>query len=377
MRSLGQGKIRALALGFTITCGAVHAQEIFLKKKPDGTVVFSNAPVGTGYEGTGAGKTMPEPTLPSSDAAQKTTPQRADPPAAGAGDAEVQDAIADFKKPWDRLRRAAADDLGSMGPRAQAALPLLIEAAQGDSELQFPSLLAAMRVAPDDPEVRQLVAKTLENYRVGQRDILHAVESMARSDDRILDALAKRAFDSENEIIRQNALITLGQVGQPAVGRVLETFERESYPHRSDLARWFEKGYGQGDPEQRKLIVQALIKALDTMDYPTVAIEVLGTIGPPAAPAVPSLVRLLDGAVAALQPPRLPPRIISPNKETCRLVLYALGKIGPAASEAVPTIITASKIEYIEDQWVRTNLQAIGSPEAKAFLEQNPPRPKR
>jgi HEAT repeat protein len=100
--------------------------------------------------------------------------------------------------------------------------------------------------------------------------------------------------------------------------------------------------------------VPALLDVLGRTESHTLqteAVEVLGKIGPAAAPAVPALTQLL------LHPP---------DDHTLYFVIHTLGKIGPAAAAAVPALITA-----LQDRRLRWHaahaLEQIG-PAARAAV---------
>jgi HEAT repeat protein len=62
----------------------------------------------------------------------------------------VQSLIADLKNPDAKVRRAAAQSLGAMGPKAQDAVPALTEALQDlDKNVRSPAAAALGKLRPE------------------------------------------------------------------------------------------------------------------------------------------------------------------------------------------------------------------------------------
>ena len=256
------------------------------------------------------------------------------------------------------LRREAALSLGAIGPGAEAAVPSLIKlledpdygvrlgavfavgrigpaAKAADAALQKlamtnpPALLRALlvwamaRVKPEDKAMtRKAVSILCESMRSQEPRVrataLRGLGDLHTVPDVIVPAM-KRLLDEGPTEVRDDALTVLASVGEPAV--------------------------------------PALTAALQQSDVRLRAIEMLGRLGPKAAPAAGALVGLLK----------------SDDPVTCREALRAIGAIGPAARSGVPAITKALRDRDITVRY--TACLALGkmgtaAASAKPSLEQ-------
>ncbi|AMV39446.1 HEAT repeat domain-containing protein [Planctomyces sp. SH-PL62] len=194
----------------------------------------------------------------------------------------------------EALRISLGEALGSIGPAAKAALPLL--AREGD-------VAALLRIAPEDPLTLQTVRERLES-----RD-----EQL-----RLPAALALARFDP----MSQSALSILGErfpvMAAPPADRAL--MDLTSLP--PILAEIDRDG---------RVAIPALVNALRSNDGNTraEAIVALGSFGPRGKEVVPTLVALLKDEAEYIR----------------RDAAWALGSIGPDARAAIPDLIAATKDE--------------------------------
>ncbi len=267
----------------------------------------------------------------------------------------------------ERLRRAVAQGLGGMGPAAAAAL---VGAVRDDDVYVRLTALEALDHLTSQPELpvpqrialaliealadksqaqRQLAAQSLS--RLGPKSD-EAVAALLRSlkDDEdarvrrtvaaglttvlrrghcteaIVDGLAAAASGDDEASVRAGAATALGFVDKhkETAVKALAAALKDRYGNVRQAAAQALLQLG----EDSKGALAPLVAALDSDTYPKVAwyaAGALGAIGPPAAEAVPALIKALgdkDGSVRAT-------------------AAEALGKIGPAASKAAPALLTA------------------------------------
>jgi HEAT repeat protein len=261
------------------------------------------------------------------------------------------------------VRYEAVHALAAIGPHASAAVEPLTELLSDDLDLLQYAAVTALRQIADSgnpellerlhklasqggtPDVRVAAARTLatlageDGKSALQPDVVNVlVEGLASADDHVssdaihgLAAAGGAATDSilpllesKDETTRANAADALAILGlsapsaTPALIRSLDTAEGHSTRH---LLRAL-AAVGS-DPE---VAIPAVLKVLDQQssdETRLTALRALGEFGAEAAPAVPSIVALLEGD---------DPRMRMEAVET-------LGEIGPAASAAVPPLM--------------------------------------
>jgi HEAT repeat protein len=207
----------------------------------------------------------------------------------------------------------APDALGSLGPAAGSALPVLIglvEKAGGGASIEalvridpagkacIPSLIRALE--NKDPSVVATAANALG--LLGPRAI-QAVPALA--------AVLKRNFDSGgDETPFVDAVKALGRIG-PGARSAIPALIAAMKPPRAVLAG---RGFGREE---------------DKIEYGTAAAaaRVLGAFGPEARTAVPTLIDILRDRLKD-----------DDNWEARREAALALGQIGPDARAAVPVL---------------------------------------
>jgi HEAT repeat protein len=246
-------------------------------------------------------------------------------PAAAIGPAAVPALIEGLGDPDDGPRWTAAEALGRIGPRAQAAVPALTRmSTSANLTDRVIAATALWRIARDNRVVPLLVeaARPADGRDLGNRyAALDALAEIGPAAAEAVPALIKQ-LAVENDINAYKVVDALGKIG-PAAGAAIEPLERisahsqnESLRMSANLALWRmtkgEKGLG------------ALIKELkdgDNMAKDS-ALMTLGQIGREAAPAVPTIAELLRN-----NPPDL------------SLAVGTLRKIGPPAKSTLPVLI--------------------------------------
>ena len=150
------------------------------------------------------------------------------------------------------IRRQAALNLGLIGPRAEAAVPALFDAARDESFAP----IAARALAMITPRAVELVPQM--------------VAAMRRRDDNAEDAR-----------------ITLELIGRPVVPVLADLLRSEFRSDRSDAVRLLAK-LGPDAAEAVPALAQALDDDPLNFGVSRNAVNVLADIGPEAAPAIPN-----------------------------------------------------------------------------------------
>jgi HEAT repeat protein len=259
------------------------------------------------------------------------------------------------------VRATSTRALAELGPAAEAAIPLLIDAL--DDPAEEVAYAAQCALTEIGPKALPALARALKDKRVNVRaSAAYSIGGRWSRESRtflpdLIDALrdpeprvrwcacaALGSFESEAAMavpaltdalndkdarISGIAATTLGRIGpkaHPAVPTLTELLRRKN----KDLAIDAASGLGGIGPAA-KAAVPALIEALHDNQYDDCRspfICALGAIGPEANAAVPSLVAVLKAKDVNMQHSS---------------AVEALGKIGPHAKEAVPLLIRALK----------------------------------
>jgi HEAT repeat protein len=185
-------------------------------------------------------------------------------------------------------RYLACRALGVMGPAAKPAVDMMIERLDGD-------------VA----SVRRNAAVALG--RLGADVAPQAVEPLIR------------VLDDQTATVREAAALAMGNFGKladPALPRLraIVSDPRSSSRCQAAFSLW-------KLTQDKELILPAMLEHLRTRNMEWDSASVLAAMGPAAAPAVPDLIKALEGDPSAQMP-----------------AAYALGNIGKAAQPALPAL---------------------------------------
>lgn len=199
-------------------------------------------------------------------------------------------------------RLAAATALGGLRRHARTVVPALIEMlqeppsrnAQADSRKRGIAAAALARLAPQSDEAVKAVVEYVKsgadsNLQL-QRDLLHDMHGLGAAGKAAVPYLLECLQDDGT--LAGNAVLTLTGIGAEAVPGLLEVLEKGS--------------------------IEAKLRAL----------AVLADVGPPARPATAALINFLD----------------SPERSLRDAAARALGSIGPAAKEAIPTLVRLAQM---------------------------------
>jgi HEAT repeat protein len=214
------------------------------------------------------------------------------------------------------VRSDAADELGLLGESSADAIPMLSETLRDNYE---PARLNAAYTlgAIGEPAVPALIEKLSDESGPTRRAAAYGLAAVGAP---AVPALCE-ALEHENDAVRVEATYALAQIGstaEPAIQVLME--------HSED-----------SNVEVRRYVPEAF-----------------GAIGPPAAPAVPTLIDRLA------------------NDEDVQVRFesaLALAQIGPASSDAIPVLkdSLSDSNRYVRDNSIHA-LKRIGTPEAESAL---------
>ena len=214
------------------------------------------------------------------------------------------------------VRSDAADSLGMLGEAAADSVEMLSEALRDDYEpVRLNAAYALGSIG--EPAVSALIEKLSDEKASARRLASYGLASVGAT---AVPALCEM-MDHENEAVRVEATYALAQIGSGA------------------------------EPAVEALINQANDSKVEVRRYMP---EALGSIGPSASPAVPTLIDMLA------------------NDEDVQVrfeAALALAQIGPASSDAIPVLKTAlsDRNRYVRDNAIHA-LKRIGTPEAESVL---------
>jgi HEAT repeat protein len=234
--------------------------------------------------------------------------------------------------PASRYHAASLEALARLGPKACAAMPVLVEALQRPgAELHGEGFQAAF-VAIGPTAIEPLTRAIRSLRPAAARYVLAAwgeLLTRAEVDPETMDAVMAEAgwcLAASDEVLVAQAALLLARLGPrasqavPALVRVLEAPEMRMGPaaHAAILALG-QIGAGA------EVVVPALVVCLGEPDIRLrqAAAAVLGAFGPAASLAVPPLARALW----------------YPDDHAFSAVAEALGRIGSAATDAAPELV--------------------------------------
>lgn len=308
--------------------------------------------------------------------------------AVGPQQERIQALIRELRSDNRNMRDSAIKQLGEIGVMA---VPTLIEAFRGAEPAVSNSIATAIaQVGP--PAIPFL------------RKVLATADTIQPSDGQ-MPSMIMSAVTKEDEV-RMWAVLTLQQIGTPAIPTIMEMLgsndsgvrssARDSivrmgdaavpaliaalgsdYPQvrrqaagaMADMAR----GLGIYDPQERdtarhslEASVPSLIKALRDRDMEVSqnAAEALGTIGASADAAVPALTKVLTSTNALDETIREHLGIDGLREAAAR----SLGKFGPAAAQAVPALTDLLKDKNQAIQGASAESLGCIGPAAKAAI---------
>jgi HEAT repeat protein len=282
-----------------------------------------------------------------------------------------------------RVRAEAARALGLMAPYGhhlgmthpyyQEVIPILIEAAKDrDSNVRIQVLAALGSFGPDAnaavPVLREAlnegaVGRDRRSIRLGQTAAgqLACLAPVAR--EAIPDLI--NALNTDDMEFRSHVILALGTVGRGdagAVSTLVRILRDRQYPQTAMIAGVSLGGMGAGGQAALPALIEGL-KTADQLDpavserFRYMMILSMGRMGPAAKDAVPCLLEVLR------------------NKEldgqSRKEAAYTLGRIGPAAKAALPDLI--GFVWTFEDgainQAVTWALASIGADAVPALLD--------
>jgi HEAT repeat protein len=222
-----------------------------------------------------------------------------------------------------------------VGPAAEQSIPYLTKLLHGGDAKE---IKAALRVIESiGPRAESLRSELLSQLHVSDREnrkaaIAAVATVFPNGDPEIVDALAS-TLDAESEDVVESSIIALEVMGPGAEAALPELRKQFDHPGYGIAAQAAIAAWKIG--EDPKTVLPVLLRKLKDPDQSYLAAVALGMMGKDAAPAVNSLIALLDAE-------KLQIRISA---------VQALGKIGPHAS-AVATAALAGHAELEQDRHV-------------------------
>ena len=237
------------------------------------------------------------------------------------GPAGVSACAEGLKDSDSSVRAAAAWTLHSFGEAALGARPALASALD-DSEamVRIKSAAALVSLEPGHPGARKTLEESLASAEAKIRlEAALTLSAMGLNLPEILPILAEAARESDDPLVRVNAVTALGAAGPQAAGAAPALTAAAADPRAEPLLRLRAvEALGQLGPGARSA-APALADLARNADDPRLsarAIETLGRLGPGARGALPALPAILEG-----------------NRPYAGLLAAeALGTFGPAAT---------------------------------------------
>lgn len=236
------------------------------------------------------------------------------------------------------VRRTSARELMRLGPKAEQAIPELIESLADPEEQVRQAAADALYVISSGtvPALTRALKDSRPTVRLHALTLLYRLQSA--SPETVLPYLHDALKDPANLVRRRSAslLAVIGKPSRIAVPDLIKALSEQDTaddPRAETLPRAAAYALGEIGPEARAA-VPALIKALESsdIDLRLAAAVALGKIGPSAAQAVPRLLETLE-AKDVQGPDRI--RFIK------RCTLWALGSIGADDERTVPALVQA------------------------------------
>ena len=233
----------------------------------------------------------------------------------------------------------AAETLGKFGPAAKAAVPTLIKALKsGHFDVRQSATVALEKIGTEAKAAVPVLIESLK-YTYISENAAKALKAIGPATKTEISSLIKILKD-ENEIVSSHAFKMLVKIGKPAVSELIEDLKNDNDREDSHTFKIL--------VEIGKPAVLELSKTLQGEGWKEVhsnVIRILEKIGPAAKPAVPALIKTLKDKKWNIR------------KNSAK----ALGAIGSNAKSAVSELVGILKDEVVS---VRYNaafaLVAIG-----------------
>lgn len=285
------------------------------------------------------------------------------------------------------VRLAACDALAALGPRAEVAIPELVNALHDPSGAVTiraadalgqvgPAALPALRKLLDDEHLAELALHTLEAMgpaarpasndliqklkapgAIPQRSLCLALAAIG-ADVRTAGPALKEILNDEQSEARPAAAYALGRLGDRSAVKDLTNLVESDQPLLRLAATWALLELEPGNPEYVKIAVPRLTEALSRPE-PAIRLEAartLGRLGVAGQAAVPALIaRLADdqdqavritsamalaelGTTSETAVAHLTALLSQRDIQGRRAAMYVLGRLGTAAASAVPAL---------------------------------------
>lgn len=180
------------------------------------------------------------------------------------------------------------------------------------------------KLIPEEEQLARLVAQLASPSEGARLAALWGLKNYGEKAVSALPALLPLLKD-RNSYLRGDTLRVLSSIGPAAENAIPEILHLVLWDTKDEVCQTGVETLGAIGrcPDQ---VIPELIALLDKTELRMAAVRCLGAFGPPAAPAVSRLDRLLNGPT-----------------ELCRETIQTLGSIGAAASFSVPTLIELVK----------------------------------
>jgi HEAT repeat protein len=320
-----------------------------------------------------------------------------------------------------KTRYWACIALGSMGPKAKAAVPDLTKLVnEKEPALRMQAVIALGDIGPDAKPAVPTLIKALSDDQYSVR--YGAAYALGRIGDKAATSELTKQIDSADPFLKTIAVWAVAKLNpddkaamQRAVTVLSESLKSNDKRLRAAAARGLHElnaphemvaealsgMMADKDPVVRANVADALssigeaavpklIKALQNDDLQSLAVAVIQRLGPKAKDAVPALIDELkdpspeyrhevEFALGAIGPdakaavPALIKEMQDEDPRVRRTACYALGKIGPAASEAIPTLqknlTSDDKLLKLASIWALLRIEVGDQPIQKMAIE--------
>lgn len=246
-------------------------------------------------------------------------------------------------------RRAALEELKSLGSGARPALPAILEATKDkDNSTVYRAFEALIAMGPAAKDALPAMIKNLRGAddRLRGQSVL-VMASMGPAAEEAVPLLLE-ALDDRDTPVKEGAAKALRGMGsavsQKAVNVLMQSAFHEYITFVPDIVAEFGAE-----------AVPALIKGTEDDDGHMVhnSVEALYKMGDVAAPAVPALIRLVESKIGGQCEER---------------AIETLGKLGPLAKQAVPALTATVQSGGEDYRWRAIDALGCIGPDAKESL---------